>query len=194
MPIAKDCVRMNQELLDVLDTLLATEGWDAGILLQVSKKKLQEAREATAMLMAQSESLQESQTSFHAGAQKEGHQVVYIVLHQATGGELKDWANAVKSLVHQSFGRPVYLDSESAQRVVAAKHDKEREGYVVAYIKDSDIVERPAHRKLRDNFGQELVTLKHGGFAIKNMIEFVLSNTKHYAFHQNRLVSKDSIV
>lgn len=190
MSKANDCIRMNQELLAVLDTLLATEGWDAGILLQVSKKKLMQAREATQALLQKSEDLSEAEATFLAGLGKPGHLVVYVVLHQAEGNDLNAWYGAIKALEHHSFGRPMYLDQDHAKRTIAAKRDSSREAYLSVYIQASDIVDRPAHRKLRDNFGQELVTLRHGAFEMQNVIELALADGRSFIVQQGRLVLK----
>lgn len=181
-------IEVNRKLVAVLDTLLTSGNWEASLFLKATAKQIQQLREKAEQLLI---------TATGSGAlirakeltEKDGYRKVFISVYQAEGTNLQQWNHTLKSLMEYSISRPVYGNEETVKALIRSKTDKQKEGYVVVYIQEENIIRMPG-KEASDRLGNELLTLKTGAVKLENIIEFVHCN-QSYELQEKGLVLKN---
>lgn len=169
-----------RELIKSLDDLLAAGDWDATLFLKANKKRLEELRSRAQAVLDQMV-VSESSSKQTVREVPLGYKMVYISLFQSESNNLIKWQSAIRGLERYSVSRPVYAEEEHVRTLIRNKADPTREAYVVAFVKETDIVKPYLGKKVQDRFGHELVTLREQAIDLRNLIEFI-HDGKHYHY------------
>lgn len=171
-------IEVNKKLIDLLDGLLSACDWESSLFLKNASKRF-------IALRAEAERLLQEATGANAAQHtvkeitKAGHRKIFISVYQTEGNNLQKWFATMKSLAEYSISRPVYAEEAHVQALIRSKADPEREGYVVLFVKEDDIIQLPPSRVATDRLGNELLSLKVGAVKRENIIEFVHAQ-QHY--------------
>jgi len=187
---------VKNELLKAIDEAIAKGNWESSLFFKNMLKQLQELRGYVDSELTQEaeEAARKAQaislipTSIFEG--KEGYIKVYIAIYQAEGEQLEKWVNTIKSIGEYYVSRPVYKVEEHVQEMIRSKRSR-ADGYVVAWIKQNDVLPPANGMQLTDRFGHELLTLKGGGMTPDNVSEFVHDNKRYY-LQESQLILKNA--
>ncbi len=175
-----------QELLKALDDFLSAGDWDATLFLKANKKKLEALRGQVESLLNEVSAKKAGDTQIKREPPP-GYKRVYVSLFQAEANNMLKWQSTIKGLEKYSVSRPVYWEEAHVQAWIRNKADPAREGYVIAFVKETDIVKPYQGKVVADRFGHELVTLRERAIELANIVEFV-HNEKRYRYSQGELV------
>lgn len=167
------------KLIKVLDDLLSTKDWDVTLFLKANKKRLEAIRSRTQSLLDQ---ISPSEDSIQPKERKAppGYKIVYISLFQVESNNLMKWQATIKRLVQYSVSRSIYSVEEHMRTLIRNKPDPQREAYVIAFVKENDIVKPYLGKKTQDQFGHDLVTLREQAIDLRYVIEFVHDNKRYH--------------
>lgn len=181
-------IEVNRKLVDVLDELLTAGNWEASLFLKAAGKQIRSLRDRAQQLLIEvtNETVAEQNNKV---LEKADHIKVCVSLYQNDGNNLAKWYQAVKALTEHSVSRPVYRDEEHVKTMIRSKADAQPEGYVVAFIKESDVLRMPFGKTSLDRFGNELLCLRPNAIKLENIIEFVHCQ-QSYSLQENGLVLK----
>lgn len=182
--LSKKDEALTRDLIKSLDELLEAGDWDATLFLKANKKRLLDLKSrAQAVLDQMAEGEITSGPTVRQAPP--GYKMVYISLFQAESNNLIKWQSAIKGLEKYSVSRPVYAEEDHVRALIRNRLDPTKEGYIVAFVKETDIVKPYLGKKLQDRYGHELVTLREAAVDLNHVIEFVHDN-KHYHYSRER--------
>lgn len=181
---------IRDQLLEAIDKAIKEGNWDSSLFFRNILKQLLEIREHIAQTFTEAGDVAPSLTPvahYHAIPDtKEGYERVYIALYQAEGGRLDRWFSTIKMLTIYSVSRPVYRSEAEIGEVIRTKKGKS-DAYVIAWVKQSDIIPSYSGSPLKDKWEHELLTLKEGSIKLENIVRFV-HDEKNYYIHGEELV------
>jgi Dot/Icm secretion system protein IcmQ len=180
--------QINQEFMTILRELLATGDWEATLFLRTTSKKLQELYNQAEALSHYYDSLSPSK-DYHKIRTEQGYTKVYVSLYQSDPYNLIKWQNTLKNIREYSINRPIYRQEEYVREMIRSKHESPNEGYVIIYIKNSDIIPPYAGKLVEDRWGHELLTLRDNSLSSENIIEFVHHGHRYY-YHGGKVSLK----
>jgi intracellular multiplication protein IcmQ len=191
MNTQENSIEVNRQLVDVLDELLVAGNWEASLFLRAAGKQIHELRDRANQLLIEVTGDIATQKN-NAALEKADHIKAYVSLYQNEGTNLTKWYQMIKALTEHSVSRPVYRQEEQVKTLIRSKADAQHEGFVVAFIKESDVLQMPFGKTAVDRFGNELLTLRPGAVKLENIIEFV-HNQQSYLLQENGLVLKHNV-
>lgn len=167
------------EIIALVDRVLAIEGWQDSLFLRNLMKPLEQAKdEAQAILDSRSNKANVGIKQNIAIAEDEV--VLYMTLYQAQGYDLNAWSLQLRSIKHTMLGRPIYSDEESARTTIRSKVDQSRDAYVVLRVKREYMMNHAAPSAQFDRHNNKLVTLEQGAIATESILEFVYMNNRYH--------------
>ncbi|QLH41365.1 MAG: Dot/Icm secretion system protein IcmQ [Coxiellaceae bacterium] len=184
---------MNQKLVQVLDNLLATGNWETSLFLRTTAKQIQQLRAEAQQLLTEVMTMTGTHKQSIDAADRPGHVKLYISLYQADGNNLQKWQTTLKALADYSVGRPIYKQEEHVKANIRAKNDMTREGYVVVWVSETDIIKLSNSQTATDRFGNPLITLKMGAVRLENILEFVHCQQRYQVYEGNLVLSEDLV-
>ncbi len=168
---------ISRKLVKILDKLLSKGDWGSSPLLRTTKKKFQNYKDEAESLAAEPEVAEEALVNHRV---PEGYRKVFISLYQSEGRNLQLWQNMLKSLARFSISRPVYDNEDYVQEVIRSKPEPVRHAYAVVVVREDDIIQNG--RVKTDPLGHELIVLRERAVELRNILEFVHANKKHYHY------------
>lgn len=173
-----------REIIRSIDELLAAGDWEATLFLKANKKHL-EALKQRAQALLEDQTLVAPKQATREREPPAGYKVVYISLFQAESNNLIKWQGAIKGLERYSVSRPIYSEEAHVRALIRNKPDPQKEAYVIAFVKESDIIKPYLGKKNQDRWGHELLTLREQAVDLGHVIEFIHDN-KHYLYSKER--------
>ena len=190
----KSVFELSKQLRDILDGVLSIGDWKSSLFLKTAATKLQDLREKSDKLFRSGTvSVEDANASknYVRQAAPPGYSQVFILLYQVDGANLQGWYRTVKTLSDYNVTRPVYKEEDHVKEFIRSKTaTPDRNGYAVVNIKDSDFYQT---EQQADQFGHPLFILKEGAVKLENVIEFIHSNRKCYAVHEDEMVFLNEI-
>jgi intracellular multiplication protein IcmQ len=180
------------EILKILDDLIARAGWDASMFLRVINKSLQTMREDFANKVEAVYHFQKSNLSSNLAnrvAIRSGQQEVYISLYSADGGNMQAWERIVLNLPKQIISRPIYASEEDVNQMIRHKDNRINEAYVCVCVSQTDILSI-GDKTPYDKLGKALLTLKDKAVVLSNIGRFVHSSGVYFLEH-GRLIKQE---
>lgn len=181
---------INDKVIKILRELLDTGDWNASLFLRTAYSKLQTFHQQALNLQSQFESKPITTTEEqHKSKLKQGFVPVYVSLYQTDPYNIIKWENTLKGISEYSINRPIYRTEDHIEEMIRAKQASPNEGYVVIYIKQTDII--PAHtgKLIEDRWGHELLTLRDHSLQPENIAEFAHQG-RRYSFQNGKLLLK----
>lgn len=185
---------IGEELITLLDDLLAKGKWDSSLFLKVSKKRLQTLRDEAKALL---DDLQGAQHADGIGANAQqgpvleaGECPVYIHLYLGGTATLPRWEQMLSTLGAYSVGRPIYTEEQHAIMAIRSKLNSENDSYAEVFIAKSAILDVPEDQQAHDKQGTPLLILKVGAISPDSISKFVLKG-KTYRFLDGRLILRN---
>lgn len=172
----KDYKEMRDKIIAAFDKALEAGDWESTLFFKALGKRLRELREFVVKELSESPVAIESTKDILA---KEGYIPVYISIYQADGGNLEKWRNTIRVVAEHIISRPVYREEEHVRALIRSKAEQRREGYVIALVKENDILPPYAGKPQLDRFNHEMINLKEGSVKLANIIEFVHEDKRH---------------
>jgi Dot/Icm secretion system protein IcmQ len=186
----QDLKEINDQLLEILRHLMAIGNWNASLFLRTANKKLQDIYDEALILSEQFKvSDKPDQALVHRGRIEEGYVLVYVSIYQADSYNMAKWETTLKNIQDYSIARPIYSSEEHIQEAIRAKSGSANEGYVIIYIKKSDIIPPYPGKLIEDRWGHELLTIRDQSLRVSNIVEFV-HRGKHYELADEKLLLK----
>lgn len=193
MAIRDQYKKINEQLIELLRDLLASGNWDASLFLRTAQTKLQSLLDQA---VAISEQLDPNATKpvekLHKSRGVEGYLQIYVSLYQSDAHNLVKWENTLKTIKEHSINRPIYRSEEHIQEMIRSKQGSPNEGYVIIYIKPSDIIQPYAGKLIEDRWGHELLTLRDNSLQPDNIVEFVHQGRRYEYLNGKLLLKSDS--
>lgn len=174
--------QQTDEILKILDDLVALGGWESSAFLRVIGKKLQAIRDdfSSRALVCRPEKSKITSHLANRVAIRSGQQEVFIALYTSDGGNIQAWERIVVNLPKQMISRPIYASEEDVNQAIRAKENKNNEAYVSMYVNQTDLLSMGDKTPL-DKLGKPLVTLKDKSLNLANINRFVhVSGIYHY--------------
>ena len=109
----------------------------------------------------------------------DGCMVVYIMISQKDGKDIRSWESALSALPSCSFGRPMYLKEDDVRHAVTAQGAKLSMGYVSIFVAKDEII---SDRNEFDALGQPIISLKPSAINSNHILKFVHYNALSYFF------------
>lgn len=187
------------EVLKALDEAIKEGPWDSGLFFKATEKKLKEMRRRFVQQFNLKNIAEAGETQAISGAETEqkaklpaGYVEVYISIYLSDGANINKWQTLLSNISAHTVTRPVYRNEPDVRSLIRSKHNKLNEAYVIAHIKEADILPPPDDKPLRDRNERELLVLREGAVQVGNIIEFVhISGI--YRFTKGQLVRHGSI-
>jgi len=182
--------QQTDEILKILDDLVALGGWESSAFLRVIGKKLQTIRDNFSSRTLNYNPQKSKITSNLANrvAIRSGQQEVFIALYSSDGGNLQSWERIVINLPKQMISRPIYASEEDVTQAIRAKENKINEAYVSIYVSQTDVLPM-GDKTPADKLGKPLLTLKDKSISLTNINRFMhISGV--YGYAHGRLVKE----
>lgn len=185
---------IGEELITLLDDLLAKGKWDSSLFLKVSKKRLVTLRDEAKALLDDLKETSNPGSLSHAQSRgpvlEAGECPVYIHLYLGGTATLPRWEQMLSTLGAYSVGRPIYTDEQHAISAIRAKLNSENDSYAEVYIPKGAILDVPKEQQSHDRQGNPLLVLKVGAITPGSISKFVLKG-KTYRFLDGRLILRN---
>lgn len=157
---------------------------DSGLFFELLQKKIE---------IMQNQFVQDVATQLPAGTFKNTNETpitsneteVYVELYQADGDNMDRWAMILKAIAVQAISRPVYKNEVDVCSFIRAKQQKNREGYAVVKVPNTNILHPAVSHK--DGAGRTLLQIKSGTLKSENISRFVHISGQ-YAWQKDKLV------
>ncbi len=177
-----------REIVNLVDRVLAIEGWELSLFLRNLMKPLIEAKEQAQAILDESGAAASNEEQ--AIELKDNEQLLYMTLYQAQGHDLQAWALQLKSIKHTMLGRPLYNNEEAAKAKVRAKVDQSCDAYVVIRVHHDCQLELPdSIKRTGSQLEHKVIMLEQGCLSVDNIVEF--HYMKHvYTFEKGQLIQK----
>jgi len=176
-----------KEMLTIIDRILAAGDWEVSLFLRNTVKPLKKVKEEIVALQSQFENKLEEEDIAPLSI-SEGKQLIYLLLYQADGNNLKKWEQLIRTLPRYVQGRPIYESEEHVKKSIRSKLDTSTEAYAVILIDKKNVLPITSGViSSSDRLEQPLVTLRENTVALENILEFVHLN-KRYRFQRGKLV------
>lgn len=176
-----------RDLIQALNKLLDAGDWDTTLFLKANKKRLLDLRGRAEAVLEQI-AVQKATQKIKTREAPPGCKMVYVSLFQAESTNLVKWQNIIKTLEKYSASRPVYLEEEHVRALIRNKADPTKEGYVVTYVREKDIVKPYLGKKIQDRYGHELITLREFAIHLDDIVEFVHANKRYQYSSEKGLI------
>jgi intracellular multiplication protein IcmQ len=178
------------DILKILDDLVALGGWESSAFLKVIGKKLQTIRDDFSSRTSSYRPDNSKITSNLANrvAIRSGQQEVFIALYSSDGSNIQSWERIVVNLPKQMVSRPIYANEEDVTQAVRGKENKINEAYVSIYVSQTDVLSM-GDKTPTDKQGKPLLTLKDKSLILSNINRFVHISGVYYYSH-GRLVKE----
>lgn len=118
-----------------------------------------------------------------------GETEVYVALYQMDGDNMDRWAMTLSAIAIQGISRPIYASEADVCSMIRAKEQRNKEGYAVVKLMESDIVKSPS--PLQDRFGKKLIHVKPGSLKTNAIVKFVHISGQ-YAWKNGKLIKLDA--
>lgn len=184
-------------LLKTIDTLIEEGEWESSLFLRNILKRLQALRERIHTELGvhpDSKKVARIGREFfdiqNRFKEQEGHRRVYISLYQAESNRLDLWYLSIKRLVGHSVSRPIYGSREDVENMIRSRQSK-NDGYVEVWVKEADILPPAEGIPAQDRWGRPLLSLREGGFLLKNVVEFVLDGKEYHLTEKGLILCLD---
>lgn len=178
--------QLRLKLLQSLDHIIKNGRWEGNLFLKNILKKLEQMRADLSAKVA-SEELELLATPIDSSLlPREGYELVYIEIYQAACENLDSWLTTIKNLSTHYVSRPIYRDESYVQELVRSKRSR-TDGYVIVWVKSSDIVLQPG---VRDRFSHELVKLKENSIEDANIVRFVHDKIVYNYTDSNLIINR----
>jgi intracellular multiplication protein IcmQ len=176
--------QQTDDILKILDDLLALGGWQSSIFLRAIGKKLQMIRDdfSSRIMNDPSEKLKITSNLANRAAIRSGQQEVFIALYSSDGANIQSWERIVINLPKQMVSRPIYECEEDVTQAVRAKENKINEAYVSIYVSQTDVLFM-GDKTPMDKLGKPLLTLKDKSLSLTNINRFVHLSGIYYYSH-----------
>jgi len=182
-------IKLNQQLIEAIDHVLAEGNWSDGVLLktigdrlQSLKKRFQQTLElGNAALQPGPDNLAQRV------AKRTGQREVFVSLYNADGNSLQKWERLLQTIGSQLVSRPVYQKESHVRALVRSKLQRQNEAYINAYVSEHDFLVPPGGQHPTDKLGHPLLLVKQGAFAASDIIRFV-HRSGQYVYKLGRLV------
>jgi intracellular multiplication protein IcmQ len=163
--------------------------WASSTLLRVLGKKLQSIYNLFEDEIDLEKEARTQKESEHHTQKKpeETQQEVFVALYSSDGMNIQSWEQILVNLPRQMVSRPIYADEEEIKRAIRARKNPMNEGYVVIYVKKTNILITPEDKMPKDRLGTALLTLKDKSLLLSHMIRFVHVSGV-YTYTRGRLI------
>lgn len=110
---------------------------------------------------------------------QEGQCEIFIHLYQTDGYDLTRWDLQLSMLLQSRMTRPIYGAESDIQQVMRARMSQANDAYVIAIIKNTDLLADLTGLKQEDSLGQPLIYLNDQALCQENLIELVHLNKRY---------------
>lgn len=179
-----------EDILKILDGLVAQGGWNSSTFLRVIAKKLQAIRDdfATKAALHNVQNTQVASNLANRVAIRSGQQEVFIALYTADGANIQAWERIIANLPKQMISRPIYANEEDVNQVIRSKENKINEAYISIYVNQTDVLPM-GDKTPMDKFGKSLLTLKDRSLQLEHITRFV-HVSGIYSYEGGRLIKE----
>ena len=170
------------QLITIIDQLLVIPDWESSFFLRHSIKSIRQLREDLQSKLDQGVVANAPEDK----SLPEGESLIYILLYQAKGHDLKQWVQQLKNISHYTQGRPVYAHEEHVIKAINSKLEQSNEAYAVVKVARSD-VEACLVSNRQDKWGNPLLSLPSNAIKEQDIIALVHLN-QNYCYQEGKLL------
>ncbi len=184
----QQCVESLDEVIAIVDRVLAAGDWEESLFLRNSVKPLKKMRDEAIALKEQLVG-EKNEIQIATPAIKENMQAIYVSLFQNGGDSIKKWEMQLRSIDRYLLGRPVYLSEENVRKMIRRKLVQTSEAFLVMAVNQAHIIDDGFIAPRVDRNESPLAKIAEGGLKAENIIEFVHQDNR-YHFLNGRLILK----
>lgn len=181
---------LSEKIYEMVNQVEAIGQWDESLFLRNLINPFREVRAQAKERMDQLKGLNRDEaiaSELHYSC-AEDERLIYILLFQNQGYNIKRWEQLLRSLELAIIGRPIYIEEDNVQHVISRKIDNTNNAYAVAKVSKNDILLSTQDSELRrqDCYGYDLLTLEQGCLKSDHILGFVYQDLV-YRWHNSRL-------
>ncbi len=178
-------------VIDALDNALKKDLWSKSPILTSYKKKLKALRDKFYEQLGIAGYLNKvTHHTKETAEDRAGQLKIYLSLYNVDGLNLEKWVAIINGVTNAIVTRPIYRAEDDVQALIRSKQDNDKEGYIIVYINNGDLLAPQEGSTSVDSFGNELILIKDSCIKFENIIEFV-HLSEHYVLKFNKLIPKN---